>query len=137
VIAGHPSIAPLSFNKLFDPSVYERISDQYNYKLKFIPRLFRAAVRVVDYFPHDIQDFAVGREESDFEMLSDYSGDESDQGESKRVSSKIQPDKRVWEWRFSLQFEDCSSIKSDPKPRIWAIIDNRSAQFLLNMDASK
>jgi protection-of-telomeres protein 1 len=70
-------------------------------------------------------------------MLSDYSGDEdSDPGEYKRswTAGKGAPAK-VWEWRFALEVEDAGS--KGPKERMWLLVDNASAQCLLDMDATK
>jgi protection of telomeres protein 1 len=70
-------------------------------------------------------------------MLSDYSGGEdTDPEEFKRswASGKGAP-KKVWEWRFALEVEDAS--KKAPKDRMWLIVDNASAQCLLDMDAVK
>jgi protection-of-telomeres protein 1 len=95
---------------------------------------YRAIVRVVDYFPHRIEDFAVGRRASEFDMLSDYSGGEdTDPEENMRIFKSGKGfAKNVWEWRFALQVEDGTS--EDPKDRIWLIVDNHAAQGLLGLE---
>lgn len=40
---------------------------------------------------------------------------------------------KTWEWRFSLQVEDASD-KKDKKDRIWLMVDNNAAQYLLDLD---
>ncbi|TVY33606.1 Protection of telomeres protein [Lachnellula occidentalis] len=95
---------------------------------------YRANVRVVDYFPHRIEDFAVGYRFSEYEMLSDYSGDEdTDREEDLRtfLSGKGFA-KNTWEWRFALQVEDATA--KDPKDRLWLVVDNAAAQGLLNLE---
>jgi protection-of-telomeres protein 1 len=100
---------------------------------------YRANVRVVDYFPPKLEDFAIGRRSSVFDMLSDYSGGEdTDLEEDRRIfkSGKGFP-KDIWEWRFALLVEDASSKVA--KERLWLIVDNHAAQGLLGLedDATK
>jgi hypothetical protein len=100
---------------------------------------YRANVRVVDYFPPKLEDFAIGRRSSVYDMLPDYSGGEdTDLEEDRRIfkSGKGFP-KDIWEWRFALLVEDVSS--KDAKERLWLIVDNHAAQGLLGLedDATK
>lgn len=99
---------------------------------------YKANVRVVDYFPPKIEDFAVGRLPSDYDILPDYSeGDDTDPEEALRVfrSGKGAPE-RIWEWRFALQVVDVND-RSAEKKRIWLMVENQDAQFLLDEDATK
>ncbi len=95
---------------------------------------YKAHVRVVDYFPHRIEDFAVGRKPSEMDMLSDYSGGEdTDLEEDLRTFRSGKGfSKKVWQWRFALQVEDASSKES--KARLWLMVDNHAAQFLLSLE---
>jgi hypothetical protein len=95
---------------------------------------YRANVRVVDYFPNRIEDFAVGHRASELDMLSDYSGGEdTDPEEDMRIFKSGKGfAKDVWQWRFALQVEDASSKIS--KQRLWLMVDNHAAQSLLNLD---
>ncbi|KUJ09981.1 uncharacterized protein LY89DRAFT_787664 [Mollisia scopiformis] len=95
---------------------------------------YKANVRVVDYFPNRLEDFAVGRRPSDMDILSDYSGGEdTDLEEDMRTfrSGKGFAEKK-WEWRFSLQVEDVDS--KDSQGRLWLMVSNHDAQCLLNLD---
>jgi len=71
--------------------------------------------------------------------LSDYSGSEdTDREEDMRIFKSGKGfAKHIWEWRFALQVEDASSKES--KERLWLMVDNHSAQGLLNLedDATK
>ena len=102
-------------------------------------------MRVVDFCPDKIEDFAVGCKVSEFDILSDYSGDgDTDKEEEIRHfnSGKGFVEKK-WEWRFALQVEDASSKPSalppHSKERMWLTVDNESAQMLLGLsqDATK
>jgi protection-of-telomeres protein 1 len=105
----------------------------------FTNRKYRANVRVVDYFPHRIEDFAIARRVSEYDMLSDDSGgedsDEDDihgHGNKGRFATNV-----VWEWRFALQVEDARAKNGED--RVWLLVDNLQAQGLLGLadDASK
>ncbi|KAK2627220.1 hypothetical protein QTJ16_003186 [Diplocarpon rosae] len=103
----------------------------------FTVRKYRANVRVVDYAPNRIEDFAVWYRETDFDMLSDNSGDEETDDEADMRSyrnGKGFADKK-WEWRFWLQVEE-ASVKG-AKERLWVIVDNHAAQGLLNFEDEK
>jgi protection-of-telomeres protein 1 len=100
---------------------------------------YRANVRVVGYYPPKIEDFAVGRRISEFDILSDYSGGEDTDPEEDMRSFKSGKGfaKKNWEWRFALEVVDASSSTKPSTERIWLMVDNFSAQMLLNMDATK
>ena len=92
----------------------------------------RANVRVVDYFPEKIEDFAVGRRVTEYDILSDYSGGEDFDSEEDMKSFRSGKGfvERKWEWRFALIVEDSSF----PQERIILLVDNQSAQMLLGLD---
>ena len=109
-----------------------------SYLSPFTVRKYRANVRIVNYAPDRIEDFSVWRRESEYDMLSDYSGGEDTDVEEdmRSFTSGKGFAKKVWEWRFWLQVEDASSktnVKS-PKNRLWLLVDNSAAQALLGLD---
>lgn len=94
-------------------------------------------MRVVGYFPPKIEDFAVGRRPSEYDMLSDYSGGEDTDPEGDMQewkSGKGFPEKN-WEWRFALEVIDASNKASNE--RMWLMVENQDAQMLLDTDATK
>ncbi|TVY55720.1 Protection of telomeres protein [Lachnellula suecica] len=95
---------------------------------------YKATVRVVDYFPHRLEDFAVGWRSTEYEMLSDFSGNEdTDREEERRIFKSGKGfAKDAWEWRFALLVEDASTKES--KARIWLQVDNHAAQGLLGLE---
>lgn len=100
--------------------VYLRDNDNTEHPFPFTNNKSNALVRVVDYFPPRIEDFAQPHYPSEFDNLSVYSGEEDDNtGDSE------------WEWRFALQVED-TSMKPE---RMWLLVDHMSAQGLLNIEA--
>lgn len=93
-------------------------------------------MRIVDFFPDKVEDFAVGRRPSEYDILSDYSGGEdTDREEDMRVFKSGKGfAKNIWEWRFALQVEDAS--QNGPKERLWLIVNNHVAQGLLNLEGN-
>lgn len=102
--------------------------------LPFVNQNYRANVKIVDYFPSKVQDFAVGRRNTEYDMLSNYSGgDESDlEWDSQSPTNGRDVE---WEWRFAFEVEDAGSKL--PKDRMWLMVNNPEAQALLNEDAAK
>ncbi|CCU75025.1 telomere-binding alpha subunit central domain-containing protein [Blumeria hordei DH14] len=84
---------------------------------------YKAIVRVIDYFPDQIEHFAVS--------LDDDEIDEPLGSATCEVSSK-RP-KNNWEWRFALLLEEASITESSKKECLWVVVDNYEAQHLLNL----
>jgi len=105
--------------------------------LQFVNAKYKANIQVIGYFPHDIRDFAVGRQVTEYDMLSDYSGgEETDLEEDARLFKEGKGfGQKKWEWRFALEVEDAGS--KAPKDRMWLHVDNYAAQALLDLDAAK
>ncbi|KAL8933559.1 MAG: hypothetical protein Q9211_005715 [Gyalolechia sp. 1 TL-2023] len=145
------SILSLSTHALTTPSGIP-------YTLPFQNINSRAVVRVVDFFPPDIADFAVVRKkESEYDVLSDHSEDSSSSDE---YPSRLPADRdneddlnhtphnddddkdsaessSKWQWRFALILEDASSSHSpkEDTPRLTAYVTGADAEFLLKLDA--
>ncbi|RDW88478.1 hypothetical protein BP6252_00510 [Coleophoma cylindrospora] len=120
--------------------VLSKSTTGHAYTLPFVNANYKANVRVVDFFPDKLEDFAVGRRVSEYDILSDYSGgEETDRDEDMRSfrAGKGFPEKR-WEWVFALQVEDASrapmSAGTSSNNRLWLTVDNQAAQMLLNME---
>jgi protection-of-telomeres protein 1 len=108
------------------------------YTLPFVNTKFKANVRVVDFWPHKLEDFCVGRRATEYDILSDASsGEGTDREEDMRKfrEGKGYGGKKKWEWRFALQVEQAGKVKGPEK--IWLLVDNMSAQMLFGEDATK
>ncbi|KAL8903995.1 MAG: hypothetical protein Q9207_003575, partial [Kuettlingeria erythrocarpa] len=131
------------------------------YTLPFQNLKSRALVRIVDFFPPNIADFAVRkREKSEFDVLSECSADSSSSEDDQRrrplpddteteeendaASQRADDDNNAdhtpkWEWRFALVLEDASSSKptstTPPTERLTAYVTEADAVFLLKLDA--
>ncbi|CRG83729.1 Protection of telomeres protein 1 [Talaromyces islandicus] len=92
------------------------------YRLPFQNVKYRTTVRVVDFFPPDISDFAVS-----YNPEYETSGSETDEDESLR---------RVrWEWRFCLLVEDAKIAPNQARNRVKLFVSGAEAEFLLKLDA--
>lgn len=107
------------------------------YTLPFVNLKYRVNVRVVDYFPHKLEDFArpVKARTAEFAVLSDNEA-ESDSDDSENGNMMDNFTEASWAWRFYLLLEDASMPAGQSKNRIWVAVNNEEAQCLTNLDAS-
>jgi protection of telomeres protein 1 len=97
------------------------------YVLPFINAKYRTRVRIVDYWPKDLRDFAQPALPDD---------EESEQSPINTIYSVSQK----WEWYFCLTLEDASpsskriNNKSTPPERMEAHLGHEEAQYLLGKD---
>lgn len=124
----------MSLSEIMRPQTLVKNEEGQQIPSSFTCARYRSNVKVVDFFPHKIEDFAVGRRASQFDVLSDYSGGEdTDREEEMRVFKSGKGfAKNIWKWRFALQVEDADS--KGRKERLWLIVKNDAAQGLLNLD---
>ena len=99
----------------------------------------RTTIRVVDFWPPKLEDFAVRYCVSEFEVLSDDDSTSVISNEMSENASQARDQEVKWEWRFCLYLEDASSISQRPeeKSRLKAFVANQDAQFLLKLDATE
>ncbi|KAG9228666.1 hypothetical protein BJ875DRAFT_476917 [Amylocarpus encephaloides] len=112
------------FSQILAPLPLARDDDGQTIASPFTLANYNTLVRVVDFFPHRLEAFAVGYRPHDYDILSDYSGDENSEDEANR-----QVEKR-WEWRFALLLEDASTRDVDERHRLWVVVDNHAAEGL-------
>ncbi|KAL8805206.1 MAG: hypothetical protein Q9182_002081 [Xanthomendoza sp. 2 TL-2023] len=127
------------------------------YKLPFQNVKSRACVRVVDFSPHDLADFAVKKSKgSEYDVLSDYEGTSSSDEEEAKVILPPDTDEednegngsdldaganvdaatagtQEWEWRFALILQDASSRSEKKEMAVY--VAGADAEFLLKLDA--
>lgn len=107
--------------------------DKIRLPLPFVNANYCANVRVVDFHPKRLEDFARPRKVNAFDVLSDDSGNESASDSDEEEDDDVRAGR--WEWRFALLLEEVSPKAKDPK-RLWAVVNNMEAQYLTNMDAT-
>ncbi|KAL7769438.1 hypothetical protein ACKLNR_000822 [Fusarium oxysporum f. sp. zingiberi] len=110
--------------------------------LPFVNLNYRANVRVVDFSPSNLADFAYPKKESEYDDLSDdgeeslsNSGTEAEDGQPIQRTLDDFSKVRNWEWRFFLELEDAAVAEKHKKQRLWVAVDNQSAQLLTGLDA--
>ncbi|PQE21190.1 telomere-binding alpha subunit central domain-containing protein [Rutstroemia sp. NJR-2017a BVV2] len=128
----YPDKAPISLSEIIQPLPLSPDPEHAGKCAPFSNQKFKANVRVVDYFPHDIRDFAVGRRVTEYDMLSDCSSDEESEFDNLMDMDSFAA-QRKWEWRFALVVEDADP--DGPKHRTTLIVGNSDAQMLLNIEA--
>jgi protection-of-telomeres protein 1 len=116
-----------------------KANDGTEFVAPFVNAKYRSCIRVVDYWPHKLEDFVVRRRKSEYEILSDYEGESSDTDDDVAESLKTRGAERelIWTWRFSLLVEDAGGEDLEKREKVWLMIDNESAQMLLHADATK
>ncbi|KAG6033936.1 hypothetical protein E4U41_006770 [Claviceps citrina] len=106
--------------------------------LPFINANYRTFVRVIDFMPTQLEDFARARRVStEYAALSDNGASDWD-SDAASESDDTTTVMKKWEWRFYLRLQEANAPPEDaePKKSLWAVVDNQSAQMLLNLDAS-
>ena len=103
------------------------------YRLPFQNLRYRSSVRVVDYFPHNLEDFAV--ESNPDQAMLTGGGETSSSEESDQ-------DLKRWEWRFCLLVEDGGPgapplSRGQKRDRMQLFVTDPDSIFLLRMDAVK
>ncbi|KAA8634994.1 hypothetical protein SMACR_03948 [Sordaria macrospora] len=127
----------LTLATILEPVMYETLVDNQPVKipLPFTNAKYNACVRVVDFYPRKLEDFACGRKRTEFDILSDNDDDDDDdddddndddaESDEDNLNSTMdttdgedhnnRQSRRTWEWRFALLLEDAST-PSSPSP---------------------
>jgi len=131
-----------SLSSFVEPVFYTTTvgGDEVRLRLPFVNTKCRACVRVVDFQPRGLEDFAISRKVNEYDCLSHGGSISSLPGSCSSLSDDEEDApgiKREWEWCFKLQLEDASPLPRGATPaRIWVIVDHQDAQLLTNLDAT-
>ncbi|KAK9420279.1 hypothetical protein SUNI508_06548 [Seiridium unicorne] len=130
-------VYPLS--TILEPITYLTTIDgeQISLTLPFTNAKYRAHVRVVDYRPRKLEDFAVWRKITEYDMLSDYDGGSDSESDNDAGTLDAFAGQKTWEWCFALQLEEAGprAGKKGPPERLWALVNNSEGQLLMDLDA--
>jgi len=105
------------------------------YRLPFQNCKYKSKVKVVDFFPDNLEDFTAPYRDSDYQALSDY---ESGDDEPVRLSyAQENPDSVRWEWHFFLMVEDSEKPKNHEGTTTPMILQvaGTDGDYLLNAEA--
>ena len=110
-------------------------SEKKEYLLPFQNSKYHAKVRVVDFFPDNVADFASPWQEDQYAELSDSDAEETNEFDGD--ISSINNENIRWEWNFCLLVEDATSsaTKKEPKKRMKLLVSDTDGDYLLRMDA--
>ena len=109
------------------------------YTLPFQNIKSRATVRVVDFFPSYLADFAVRRPRvSEYDVLSENECSEngSDQ-QSDGSDNRSAAEDTQWEWRFGLVLEDAHGGRHQERATIQVYVSGQDAEGLLKLEAEE
>lgn len=124
-----PVVKPRSISSILSNASHDTLlGPGIQCRLPFQNLCYRTTVRVVDFFPPKIEDFAV-RCISRSAMRSD-SEISSDDEEGPNSQNHI-----TWEWRFCLLVEDANLIPGQAPERIKLFVSGLDAVYLLKLDA--
>ena len=109
------------------------------YTLPFQNINSRATVRVIDFFPPNLVDFAVPRPRaSEYAVLSEDDRSESGSNQSSNdTDDRSEAEDRQWEWRFGLVLEDALSSKHQERATIKVYVAGQDGDGLLNLEAEE
>ena len=109
------------------------------YTLPFQNINSRATVRVVDFFPPNLVDFAVPRPKaSEYDVLSEDEGSESGSDQqSNDPDDRSEAEDAQWEWRFGLVLEDALGARHQEKAKIEVYVTGQDAEGLLKLEAEE
>ncbi|KAL2438472.1 hypothetical protein ABEF95_010803 [Exophiala dermatitidis] len=119
---------------ILDPELLVRKTPKGTpFSLPFQNCKYKANVRVVDFFPDNIADFAVPRKISQYDYLSGA----DDSADSDTDLTQDNGDGVSWEWRFFLLVEDARlPVVGGKEPaRMELLVAKEDGDYLLDMEA--
>lgn len=134
-MSSHPSIPTRPLSSILSLSTHaSKTPKGTSLTLPFQNINSRALVRVIDFFPNDIADFAVRcPRPSEYDVLSDI----DDGITTDDDSNGSEDEERRWEWRFGLVLKCAMAKKNEEKASMKVYVADKDAEFLLKLDATK
>jgi hypothetical protein len=132
VVAANPDKPFLTLSKIMETpyrTYRDRQGDEQT--LPFVNMKCRSRVRVVDFYPPDLQDFAQSLDDPD------YNGGDSGYGSSAISMEGSSLLSSRWEWAFYLLVEDARPTPGQEQVRIPLLVQGQDAEFLLNLAATE
>ena len=127
---------------IMSPSTLSRATPVGNvYQLPFQNAIYKSRLRVVDFFPSDIQDFCAPVRNSEYAVLSDAesAGDVDPTQEDVEMSDGSENGAEAgsvkWEWRFFLLVQGASTPQGQEPAMMELLVADTDADFLFNSEA--
>ncbi|KAK4220819.1 hypothetical protein QBC38DRAFT_493347 [Podospora fimiseda] len=135
-----------TIKSMLEPAYFDKEIDgeKVTLPLPFVNHKYQSHVRVVDFWPDSLEDFAVSRKKDQLRDIM-FSDGESSSGESGSILEEEDDDEptssasRAWEWSFALHLEDVplsATVSPSPKSSVWVIVNNAAGQCLTDLDAT-
>ncbi|KAF2138803.1 uncharacterized protein K452DRAFT_255690 [Aplosporella prunicola CBS 121167] len=122
-------ISVTSIAKILDDDHRKYTHKGTKYVLPFINASYRANLRVVDYYPHNLEDFAHPLFDDTYNNVEPEVTDDS----PVEMFSQSPP---LWEWAFYLLVEDARQPPGATSPtRMRLLVADKDAEHLLKLDA--
>lgn len=121
------AVRSLPLERILSSEIHNiRSSEGIEYRLPFQNICYRPIVRVVDFFPPNLEDFAVPK----VSTQTTQSGSEYDEEPIKDSKIFI-----TWDWRFCLLIESATTLPpGQSKERMPVFVSGPDAVCLLRMD---
>ena len=132
----HEGLSSKSIVDILDPDILNRKSAKGNaFRLPFQNSTYKSKVRVVDFYPDNIADFAAPQKISEYDDLSDH--ESSDDGLDIDLTQEGKNEKLQWQWRFFLLVEDARPQPgcNDRPTQMELLVADMDGDYLLNMEA--
>jgi len=107
---------------IHNPHLHSQTPKYNDFEFPFLNSRHRSRVRVVDFFPPELEMFA--------HCSSDLAWD-------KRAKNQDPSSRSKWEWGFILLLEDAKIPPNTVSEKLRVVVGNDSAQYLLNMNAQE
>lgn len=130
VQAAYPGIKAQRIEDILTKSAQNiKSPDGIEYQLPFQNIRYRSVIRVVDFFPPKLEDFAVPQKPKQ----TGRSASDDDDGDNNNSSSFVR-----WSWRFCLLVESAATPPpGESRERMPLFVAGPEAEYLLRMDAVK
>ncbi|OMP83227.1 Protection of telomeres protein 1 [Diplodia seriata] len=101
-------------------------------ELPFVNAMYKSRVRVVDFWPENLEDFSKSLDNPEFNDVH-----EEDQTQSSTTYTALSTGTQRWEWHFCLLVEDAKHPPGAKSPvRIPLLVFDKDAECLLCLDAT-
>ncbi|KAL1615115.1 hypothetical protein SLS54_009196 [Diplodia seriata] len=102
-------------------------------ELPFVNAMYKSRVRVVDFWPENLEDFSKSLDNPEFNDVH-----EEDQTQSSTTYTALSTGTQRWEWHFCLLVEDAKHPPGAKSPvRIPLLVFDKDAECLLCLDATE
>jgi protection-of-telomeres protein 1 len=132
VICGYHSKSLLTISQILDTPHLKYFTRQgKEAELPFVNMKTRARIRVIDFYPPNIEDFTQCIDQAAYNDTTLSPPDEEMSG----VDSSLLP--TTWEWAFYLLVEDWKAAPGEKPRRMRLLVAGRDAEYLLKLDANE